>query len=96
MKLDQLRGPFIRNKTESVHAKSIDMAERPRDPMPSHRPNQGVQGTGLLTEKVPRRIMRSGGLGDLIVTARLDGVDQIREQDRVLDEEDGDVVSNNI
>lgn len=40
--------------------------------------------------------MRGGGLGDLVVAARLDGVDQVGKEDRVLDEEDGDVVSNDI
>jgi hypothetical protein len=40
--------------------------------------------------------MRSGCLRDLIVTARLDSVDQIWEQDGILDEENGDVVSNNV
>lgn len=40
--------------------------------------------------------MGSGGLGDFIITAGLDGVDQVGEEDGVLDEEDGDVVSNQV
>lgn len=40
--------------------------------------------------------MSGGCLGNFIVLSWLDGVDQIRELDGVLDEEDRDVVSNNI
>ena len=40
--------------------------------------------------------MRGSSLGDFIVPAGLDGVDQIGEEDSVLDEEDGDVVSNEV
>ncbi len=35
-------------------------------------------------------------LRDLVVRARLDGVDQVGEPDGVLDEEDGNVVSDNV
>jgi hypothetical protein len=40
--------------------------------------------------------MRSGRLRDLIIAAGLDSVNQIWEQDGILDEENGDVVSNNV
>lgn len=40
--------------------------------------------------------MSRGSLGDLIIRAWLHGVDEIRELDGVLDEEDWDVVANNI
>lgn len=40
--------------------------------------------------------MGSGRLGNLIVRARLDRVDEVGELDGILDEEDRDVVSNNI
>lgn len=96
VELDQFRGTLVSDKAERVHAKSINVAERPRDPVSSHRPHQGMQCARLLTKKVPGGIMRSGSLGNLIIAPRLDGVDQIREQDRVLDEEDWNVVSNQI
>ena len=62
----------------------------------SHGPEQGVQSARLGAEEVPRRVVRSGGLGNLIVRARLDRVDEIGELDGILDEEDGHVVSNDI
>lgn len=40
--------------------------------------------------------MCSSSLRDLIIWARLYGVDEIRELDSVLDEEDWDVVANDI
>lgn len=64
--------------------------------MSRHGPQESVQGTRLLTEKVPGGIVRGGSLGDFIVAAGLDGVDEVGEKDGVLDEEDGDVVSNDI
>lgn len=40
--------------------------------------------------------MSSSGLRDLIIWTRLHRVDEIRELDRVLNEEDWDVVANDI
>ena len=40
--------------------------------------------------------MGGGCLGNFIVLSWLDGVDQVRELDGILNEEDGNVVSNNI
>ena len=40
--------------------------------------------------------MGGGGLGNLVVGARLDGVDKVGEADGILDEEDGDVVTDDI
>jgi hypothetical protein len=79
-----------------MNTKAINMTERPRNTVTSHCPEECVQRTGLLTEEVPSGVMRSGSLRDLIVAARLDSVDQIREKDGILDEENGDVVTDNI
>ena len=40
--------------------------------------------------------MRSGSLGNLIIAARLHRVNEVREENRILDEEDGDIVSDDI
>jgi hypothetical protein len=55
-----------------------------------------VKGARLLTEEVPSGVVRGSSLGDLVVATGLDGVNEIREQDGILDEENGNVVSNNI
>lgn len=40
--------------------------------------------------------MGGGSLGNLIIRRRFDGVNQVRELDSILDEEDRNVVSNNV
>ncbi|GMG24939.1 unnamed protein product [Aspergillus oryzae var. brunneus] len=96
VELDELGVTVVSDEAEGVDTKAIDVAKRARDTMAGHGPEQGVQGTGLLAEEVPSRVMGSGSLRDLIVTTRLDSVDEIREKNSVLDEEDGNVVANNI
>lgn len=51
---------------------------------------------GLTAKEVPGRVMSGGSLRDLVAWAGLYGVDQIGELDGILDEEYGDVVTNNI
>lgn len=96
VELDKLGLSIVSNQTEGVHTESINMTERPRNTVASHRPKKGVKCTRLLTEEVPSRIVCGSSLGDLVVAAGLDGVNEIREQDGILDEENGDVISNNI
>lgn len=64
--------------------------------MASHRPQKRMQSTWLLTEEIPSRVVRSRRLRDLIVAARLHGVNQVGEFDRILNEENGNVVANDI
>jgi hypothetical protein len=55
-----------------------------------------MQSTRLLTEEIPSRVVRSRRLRDLIVAARLHGMNQVGEFDRILNEENGNVVANDI
>lgn len=55
-----------------------------------------MEGRRLLTEEVPRRVVRAGSLGHLAVRLGLDGVDQVWELDGGLDEEDWDVVPDDV
>lgn len=96
VEFDQLCLSIISDQTESVDTETINMAERARNSMARHSPQQGMQRARLLTEEVPRGVMRGSSLRDLTVATRLNGVDQIRELDGILDEENGNVVSNNI
>jgi hypothetical protein len=50
----------------------------------------------LLAEEIPRAIVGSGCLGDLIVWPWLDRMDEIWELDGILNEEDWNVVSDNV
>ena len=96
MELDQLRRAAVRHETVCVHAKAVNMPEGARDTVSSHRPEKSMQSAGLLAEEVPGRVVSSRSLRDLTVTSGLDGVDQVRELDGILDEEHGDVVSHEI
>jgi hypothetical protein len=94
--LDKLGLAFVCNETEGVHTPSIHMPVRANSAMTAHRPEQSVERRWLLAEKVPSAIMSSSGLGNLAVWPGLDSMDQVREFDGILNEEDGDVVTNNI
>ena len=96
VELNELGGTVIRDKAEGVDTKAVNVSEGTRDTVTSHSPEQSVQRAGLLAEEVPGRVVRGSSLGDFIVPAGLDGVDQIGEENSVLDEEDGDVVSNEV
>ena len=72
------------------------MSIAPGNAEASHGPEQGMQGARLGAEEVPCRVMRRRCLGDFIVGARLDRMDEVGELDRILDKEDGDVVSDNV
>jgi hypothetical protein len=94
--LDKLGLALVRNEAEGVHTPSIHMPERANGAMTAHRPEQSVERRWLLAEKVPSAIMSSSGLGNLAVWPGLDSMDQVRELDGILNEEDGDIVTNNI
>jgi hypothetical protein len=72
------------------------MPETSWDSIAGHRPEERVEGTRLLAEKVPRRIVRRRSLRHLAVRAWLDCVDEVRELDGILNEKDRNVVSNNV
>lgn len=61
-----------------------------------HGPHECVEGRRLRTKEIPSRVMSSSCLRDLIIWTRLHRVDEIRELDRILNEEDWDVVANDI
>lgn len=96
VELDKLGLSIVSDETEGVHTESINVTERPRNTVASHCPKKGVKCTRLLTEEVPSRVVRGSSLRDLAIATGLDGVNEIGEQDSILDEENGDVISNNI
>lgn len=96
VELDKLGSTIVSNETEGVHTETVHVAEGPDDAVLSHGPEEGVEGARLLAEEVPSAVVSSCRLRNLAVRRRLDGVDQIREEDSVLDEEDRDVVADNV
>ena len=55
-----------------------------------------MQRAGLLAKEIPGRVVSSGCLRNLPVGGGFDSVDEVREEDRILDEEDGNIVADNI
>jgi hypothetical protein len=96
MKLDELRLAAVRDEAESVHSETVNVTERSRKSVASHRPEKSMQRARLLAEEVPCRIVSCRCLGDLVIAAGLDGVDQVGELNCVLNEEDWDIVSDDI
>jgi hypothetical protein len=96
MPLYKFRTTVIRNKSERVNPETIHMPIRPDDTVSSHCPKKGMQSARLLTEEIPRRVMRSCCLGNLAVRLWLHGVDEVCEQNGILDKKHWDIVPNNI
>jgi hypothetical protein len=61
-----------------------------------HCPEERVHAGRLLAEKVPCTVMRGRRLRNFAIRLRLNSMDQIWKLDRILDEENWDVVSNDI
>jgi hypothetical protein len=96
VELHEPRGPLGVDQLEGVDAEALHHPEAPRDGAVGHRPHDHVHGLGHQRHEVPEGVVRGSGLGDLVVGLRLDRVDEIRELHRVLDEEDGDIVSHEV
>lgn len=84
------------DEAEAVDSVAVHVAERTRNTVTRHQPQGTVEGSALLAEEVPSGSVCSSGLGDLIVGHGLDGVDKIGELDGVLDEEGGEIDTDDV
>ena len=84
------------HEPERVDAEALHEPERPRDGTVGHHPHQHVRRLGHQRHEVPEVVVRRLGLRELAVRLRLDRVDDVGELDRVLDEEDRDVVADDV
>lgn len=96
VELDQLSGALVVDEAEGMDTEAVDVSERTRYTVASHCPEQRVQRTGLLAEKVPGGIVGCCGLGDFIVATGLDSMNQVGEEDSILDEKDWNVIADEI
>lgn len=83
-------------QAEAVDAEAFDGAQRARDGAVAHRPHDHVHRFGHQRYEVPEGVMRTGCLREGAVRFHLYRVDQVGELDRVLDEEDRDVVADQV
>jgi len=84
------------DQAEGVDSEALHGPERTREAAVTHVPHDVVGRLGVLGDEVPEGVVRRLGLRDLPVRLRLRGVDQVRELDGVLDEEDRHVVADQV
>ena len=84
------------DQAESVHTEALHHPKAPRDRPVGHDPHDHVHRFRGQRYVVPEVVVRGGCLRDLQQRLRLERVHQVRELDRVLDEEHRDVVADQV
>ena len=84
------------DEPEGVDAEALHEPERAGDRPVRHRPHHHVGRLRHQRDEVPEVVVRRLGLREAPVRCLLDRVDEVGELDRVLDEEDRDVVADEI
>ena len=96
VELDERRLPVGVDEPERVDAEALHEPERPRDRPIGHRPHQHVRRLRHERCEVPEVVVGGLGLREPAVGLLLGRVDQVRELDRILDEEHRDVVADEV
>ncbi len=84
------------DQPEGVDAEALHHSVGARDAAVGHVPQGVVGGLGVQAHEVPEGVVRALRLRDLAVRVGLSGVDDVRELDGVLDEEDRNVVADQV
>ena len=84
------------HQPEGVHAEALHGPVAARDGAVGHRPHQHRGDFGHQRREVPERVVGGPGLRHREVRLGLGGMDEVRELHRVLDEEDGNVVADQV
>jgi hypothetical protein len=84
------------DEAEGVHAEAFHHAKAARNGAVAHGPHQHVGALGHERGEVPEGVVRARGLRHLVVRLGLDGVDEVGELHRVLDEEHRNVVAHEV
>ncbi len=96
VELDEARLPLGVDQPEGVDAKTLHEPERPRDGPVGHDPHDHVHRLRHQRDEVPEGVVRRLRLRKATVGLGLRRVDQVGELDRVLDEEDRNVVADEV
>ena len=96
VELDEGRLVLVVEQPEGVDAEALDHPQRARDGAVRHRPHDHVGAFRHQADEVPEGVVGAGGLRIAAVGLHLHRVDQVRELDGVLDEEDRDVVADQV
>ena len=84
------------DKAEGMDAEAFHHAVAARDGAVRHDPHDHVKALGRQRNEVPESVMRGLGLRKFAIRLGFGRVNEIGELDRVLDEEDRDVVADEI
>jgi hypothetical protein len=96
VELHEARLTALVDEPECVHAESLHHAIAARDAAVGHHPHQHVRRFGHQRHEVPERVVCARRLWHRVVRLGLHSVDQVGKLHRVLDEEDGDVVADQV
>lgn len=96
MELDEGRFILVVQETEGVDAEPLDHAQRPRYRPIGHGPHDHVGGFGHQADEIPKSVVRARRVRVAAVGLHLHRMDQVGELDRILDEEDRDVVADEV
>ena len=96
VELDEVRLAARIHEAEGVDAEALHHPVAARDGAIAHGPHQHVGRFGHQRDEVPERVVRARRLRDRVVRFRLDGMNQVRELHRVLDEEHRHVVAHQV
>ena len=88
--------PSALTSRKVMDAEALHHPQRARDRAVGHRPHQHVGGFRHQRCPVPERVVRAAGLRIAAIGLHLHRVDQVGKLDRVLDEEDRNVVADQI
>ena len=84
------------HEPERVDAEALHETERARDGPVRHHPHDHMHAFRRQTDEIPEIVMCGLGLGEASVGLRLYRMNEVREPDGVLDEENRDVVADDV
>ena len=96
MKFDKGGFALVIDQTEGMHAESVHHPVASRNRPIRHHPHDHMHGFRCEGDKIPKRIVRRGGLRHFIIGFRFEGMDQIGKLDRILNEEHRNVIADQV
>ena len=96
VEFDEARLALGVDQAEGVDAEAFHRAERARDRAVRHHPHDHVEALGHQAHEIPEIVVRRRRLREGAVGLWLHRMDEVGEFHRILDEEDGDIVADEI
>ena len=84
------------DQPETVHPETFHEAKGPRDGAIRHHPHDHVHAFRRERDEIPEIVMRGLRLRESAIRLFLYRMDEVRELDWILDEEDGNIIADNV